>query len=368
MDPVKPDYGGAWIGAVVPALLARASSPPPWLPEPAATADGTVLLVLDGLGWSMLETFRGQLPELAGMAGGPITACAPTTTAAGLTSIVTGLTPAEHGMVGYRMRHEGQILNVLRWTVPGGRSGAPDPADVQHQPAFQGAAVPVVTRAEFRDTGFTHAHLRGAQLVGWHTTSSLVEHVRRLVARGRELVYAYYDGIDKIAHAYGLTNGFLEQELRSADRLVGRLLDVLPGSHALLVVADHGQVHVGPGDLVEVDEVAALVQEQSGESRFRYLHARRGAAAELAAGCREQYGDRAWVFTREELLEEGWLGPEPSPEVGQRVGDVILAAQGPIGFLDPSHQQEARLVARHGSLTTDEMLVPLLAARGRAPA
>ena len=37
------------------------------------------------------------------MAGGPITTVAPTTTATALSSIATGLTPGEHGLIGYRM-------------------------------------------------------------------------------------------------------------------------------------------------------------------------------------------------------------------------------------------------------------------------
>jgi hypothetical protein len=54
--PIVPDYGGACIDGVVPALLHRAEgNHPPWLPSVAVNADQVVLLVLDGLGWEQLQ-------------------------------------------------------------------------------------------------------------------------------------------------------------------------------------------------------------------------------------------------------------------------------------------------------------------------
>ena len=49
--------------------------------------------------------------------------------------------------------------------------------------------------------------------------------------------------------------------------------------------------------------------------------------------------------------------------VGQ---DVILAARGPLGYVDPQNPGESNLLSGHGSLTGAEMLVPFVAGRGRA--
>jgi hypothetical protein len=48
------------------------------------------------------------------------------------------------------------------------------------------------------------------------------------------------------------------------------------------------------------------------------------------------------------------------------VGDVVLAAKGPVGFVDPTFPREAGLRSAHGSVTRAEMEVPLVAGRGRA--
>ncbi len=63
-------------------------------------------------------------------------------------------------------------------------------------------------------------------------------------AAGERFVYAYYGGVDKTAHERGFGE-FYDAELRSADRLVGDVLDALPPGAVLLVTADHGQVEVG---------------------------------------------------------------------------------------------------------------------------
>ncbi|MEA2902207.1 MAG: hypothetical protein QOH36_2094 [Actinomycetota bacterium] len=354
MEPVVPDYGGACIASVVPALFGDRRRP--WMPEPVLDAAQVVLLVVDGLGWQQLQACRRSAPTLGAMAGGPITSVAPTTTAAALTSITTGRPPAEHGIVGYRVHvGGGQVLNVLRWRTDTG--DAPEPHALQRLPVFDGTAPPVVSRGEFAQTGFTEAHLGGTRLHGWRTPSALVVEVRRLVQAGEPFVYAYYDGIDKIAHQHGLGEHY-EAELAFVDRLVADLRAVLPPGAVLLVTSDHGQVDVGDNVVPVAPEVEADVAFVSGESRFRWLHAQPGTAARLADNAKAAHSDVAWVRTRDEVAAEGWLGSRLPVE---RLGDVVLAPFEATGFLDPADPGELRLRSRHGSLTPDEMWVPLLA-------
>ena len=360
---VRPDYTGASVSGLVPALLG--SEPPPWLPGCVAGARAVVLLVLDGFGWRAIDAARARLPVLDSLEGGPITTVVPSTTAAALTSIASGMAPARHGMVGYRMLVGGQVLDTLRWKVPDGRP--PDPATVTKVgSAFCGRNVPIVVRAEFQRSGFSESHMRGVRFVGWRTTATLVTHVDRLVAAGETFVYAYYDGVDKVAHEYGITDGFFAAETAATDRMVGDLLDVLPGDAVVVVTADHGQVQFERW--VTMEPVAALVRAYAGDARLRYLHASPGTEGDLLKAATDAFGDDAWVFGRDQLVDERWLGPEPpSGDVLTRIGDVILIARGDVAFADPTHPHETRLRAGHGSLSPDEMLVPLLAGRGRRP-
>ena len=360
--PTRPAYGGACVDNLIPALVGRTDAA--WLPEPARNARAVVVFVLDGLGWELLQEHRDELPELAALTGGPITTVAPSTTATALTSITTGLAPSVHGILGYRMRVDGRVLNVLRWTVDDGRP--PDPTVVQRHPPFLGRTVPVVTRKEFRTSGFSAAHLRDVPFAGWSTPMMIVEQCRDLVTTGgHRLVYAYYPGVDTVAHEYGLTGPYLAAELRFADELVGRLRDALPADAAVLVTADHGEVQVGDRwhDLTPLGD---LVRSASGEGRFRWLTAPKGAGPALAEAATDAFGALAWVMTREQLVDEGWLGPRPMPPVNlRRLGDVVLLPHAPVGFIDPATPKERLLIGAHGSLTAAEMLVPAVAGAGR---
>ena len=101
----------------------------------------------------------------------------------------------------------------------------------------------------------------------------------------------------------------------------------------------------------------------SGEGRFRWLHALPGREAELEGAARRHHGDRAWVRTRDQVVDEGWFGPKVSDAAASRFGDVVLAAIDPVAFEDPADTGPYRLQSRHGSLTSAEMRIPLLAGR-----
>jgi len=361
VDPVLPAFDGSSVAAVVPALFGRIDNH--WLPEPARSARAVVLLVLDGLGWNASQDHTSVMPRLAQLDGGAITTVVPSTTATALTSIATGLPPARHGIVGYRMLVDGDVLNVLRWTVPG-RARPPDPFDVQRHPPFLDREITVVTRTEFRDTGFTQAHLRGTRLAGWHTVAGLIEQCVRAVDVGQRFVYAYYPGVDTIAHEYGLFDGAFTRELGFVDRFVGELIDALPADAAVLVTSDHGQVHLEAESWIEIPDLTALSSAVAGDGRFRYLYAPPERCKELLGRAREQFSDRAWVWSRAEMLDMGMFGAGATGSVPGRIGNVVLASREAVAFIDPALPNEQTLRSGHGSLTPDEMYVPLLAARG----
>jgi len=363
---VMPDYDGACLSSLVPGLLGAPGQRPSWLPGELPDARQVVLLVLDGLGWSQLEQ-RGDLaPTMMGMARRAICSVAPTTTATVLCSITLGMAPAYHGIIGYKFVVPGpsgpEVLNVLRWRTDSGdaRSLVP-PRVAQPQVAFGGRPVPVVSRTELAGSGFSEAHQWGAREVPWPAPSSICPLVRRLLLEGESFVYAYYDGIDKVAHAAGLGELY-DAELQFVDQLVAGLISVLPPGACLAVTADHGQVEVGKGAQAVRPEVASRALMFSGEGRFRWLHAPRGESAALLEAARRHYGEEAWVATRDEVVAAGTFGGPLRPDHLARLGDVALVPLGPQAYLDPGDSGEAKLVSRHGGLSADEVWVPLLAA------
>lgn len=364
--PVIPDYSGANLTGIIPGcLLGTSGRRPNWFPQPLQDAERIVLLVIDGLGYEQLQRHAHIAPNLMSLVGGSITTIAPSTTASALTSLVTGASPAEHGIVGYRMDMGDSIMNSLRWwsDTRDLRKVHP-PASVQPIPPFVGMTIPVVSRAELEGSAFTEAHLRGSRPCGWRAASSIVAQCASLISSGEKFVYAYYDGVDKIAHERGF-GAYYDAEIAATDWLVGSLLNTLPSGTTLAITADHGQVQVNDNVVHLSDDIKATLHHQSGEGRFRWLHAKRGQESELLQIATDSYSDIAWVASRDQVVEEAWLGPARggriADQVKRRLGDVALAPFTATTFDDPLDSGPFSLVCRHGSLTADEMFVPFLA-------
>jgi predicted AlkP superfamily pyrophosphatase or phosphodiesterase len=263
--------------------------------------------------------------------------------------------------MGYRIAVGTDVLNVLRWTTgPRDARQSIPPSDIQPHAAFDGQRPPVVTRAEFASSGFTLAHLADVRFTGYRTLGTLTAELVRLTSAGEPFAYAYYEGLDKVSHEYGLGVQY-DEELRWIDHLVATLLEELPRGTALVLTADHGQVETGD-DVVELpSDVLMHVGMQSGEGRFRWLHARTGRGAALLEAAEGALSGSAWIRTREQAIADGWYGPKVTDAAADRLGDVLLAAKGTVAFFDPNDTGPYVLVGRHGSLTSAEMLVPLLA-------
>ena len=360
--PFLPDYEDRSIVNVLAALLRPTGRGPLGdLRERVLGARGVVLVLLDGLGELQLAERAQIAPWLAAHRLEPITSVAPSTTAAALTSISTGLAPGVHGLVGYRFALGADVLQSLRWTVDGKDATAQHPPELvqPRQPTLvlDGQPVPYVGRSDYAKSPFTRAHLRGCDYRGADDAPAMQAACAEAVAEHR-LVLAYHDHIDKLAHAEGLGTAY-DEALHEADELVAGLRRALPEDVLVVVSADHGQVDVGAASVSPSASTLALVEKMSGEGRFRWLHAQPGAAAELRHRVAGELSESCWVRSRREVCDEGWLGEVDDRNL-ERLGDVAVIPFTEVFVPDPTEPREAGMKGRHGSLTAAEMLVPLI--------
>ena len=338
-------------------------------PTPVPDARAVVLLVLDGLAGRRRKLHAGTAAEaLRDGPGGPITTVVPSTTPAALTSITTGLPPAEHGVIGFRIRVDGDVLNVLRWQQDERQA----PARPVRGPAPRRRSAGARSRSSRSPSsalsGFTGVHLRDADFVGWRTTASSSSTCAPLVAGASRFVYAYYPGIDEVAHAFGLHDGFYTAELAAADRLVGEVLDVLPDDAAL---ARDRRPRPGAPRPRWLDPARRRSTHWStsyaGDGRFRYLHAREGAAAELLAAAEDTLGERRVGVHARPAARRGLARPRPAgpPRAPRRRRRARRPRRRRLHR--PAMPRETGLGSAHGSLTAAEMLVPLPRRREGAP-
>lgn len=368
-DFLEPAYGDRSLGDVVPAVAAALGVPLGPSPTGLVLPDAAsyVVFLVDGLGARLLERFAHAAPYLSDLLSrqAPGTSGVPSTTATSLTSLGTGLTPGAHGLVGFTSRVPGtsKLLNALFWDKD------IDPREWQpHPTAFArlgaaGVPVTVVNKREFNGSGLTVAAHRGAEYVG---ADKVGERIAAAVASSSvrpSLTYLYDGDLDWTGHRHGVASSAWLQQLSMVDAEAEQLREALPAHTRLVVVADHGMVDSPAEHRLDVDDHPELrdgLALLGGEARFRHLYAQGGAVDDLVATWTEVLGDRADVLTRETAIRRGWFGAVES-SVLPRLGDVVVAARGDFGiFSTVDFSYEKSLVGLHGSLTPDEMLIPIL--------
>jgi hypothetical protein len=366
-EPVSPQYGGGALADVLPSVAGALSVPGESNVLDLPPAARYAVLLFDGLGWNLLQRYAEAAPYLSSLAGRSLTAGVPSTTAVSLTSLGTGLPPGAHGIVGYTsiVPETGALLNALQWDAP------VDPRRWQpHGTVFDrvmaaGVATRNVSKVRFEKSGLTAAAFRGTSHRGADTVEDRLDATRFASREGRSsLVYVYDSQLDYIGHQQGCDSWQWQKELAAADTFAQQVRSALPRDAVLLVVADHGMIDVAPEHRVDLDAEPTLTDGVSligGESRFRHLYCVPGAEADVLAAYRHRVGDKALVLSRAEAIARGWFGATVEERVSPRLGDVIVAALGPVALVaSRRHAQEAGLIGLHGSLTADEMEIPLL--------
>ena len=364
-----PAYGDRSLADVVPsvarALGVELDGHPAGLELPPAPS--YVLFLVDGMGAELLARHAHVAPYLTSLVaeGSTGTAGVPSTTATSLTSLGTGLVPGAHGLVGFTARIPGtdRLLNHLWWD-----KGVDPEAWQPHPTAFgrlarAGVHVTSVNKRDFAGSGLTVASQRGATYVGADRVGERIAATVSSSAHEPSLTYVYDSDLDWTGHKFGVASTQWLQQLAMVDAEAEQLREALPGATRLLVVADHGMVDSPREARVDVDEVDGMrdgVALLGGEARFRHVYCSAGAVQDVVDTWREVLGDRATVVTREDAIGRGWFGAV-QPGVLPRLGDVMVACHDDVAVVSTrDFSYEDTLVGMHGSLTSAEMLIPVL--------
>ena len=364
-DPASPRYDTGHLGAVLPGVAAALGRPTGQPAVDLPSTDRVCVVLIDGLGSHLLAENASDAPFLASLSGTSLLAGCPSTTATSLGSFGTGMSPGQHGLVGYLVMDpdRGTLMNELRWDPE------VDPLRWQPHPTvfdhLVAAGVPctAIGNPEFDGSGLTVAALRGPRFVGLDALSDRIDAAVASLAQPG-VAYLYWGAVDTAGHLHGTHSRNWLRALREIDEAMKRLARLLPTGTLLLVTADHGMIDASFDvrvDLAQRRDLQPGIEVLAGEARFAQAYCSQGRGPEVAARLAEAFGDQAWVRTRDEAVAAGWFGPVDN-RVLPRIGDVVVAATDQFTFVDSrtTPDTELRLIGHHGSLTAEEQLVPLL--------
>jgi len=370
--PTAPDATANLADVFPSCLVALGAADDAWLRTTGLEARITlrparsaIVVLVDGLGAGALAARAGHARWLA--AGKrKLRSGFPTTTAAALSTLTTGRSPGEHGVVGYSGWNQatGAVMNLL--------SGWDDevPADwflartLFSEAPELGVDPVVVGPARYRSSGMTANVLGGARYVPADSIPQRVDAALAETMSGRSLVYLYVPELDSIGHKNGWQSDrwtaaleLLDGELARLDRAASSDVGiVVTADHGVLDVPDHANIAIDPLLLTDVVGVA-------GDPRCRQLTVAPGTDVRSLVGAfRARYGKKAYVASRDEAIAAGWFGAV-SDAVVERIGDVIVVARGSWAFNDDRSLRDGevpkRMIGQHGAMTDEETMVPL---------
>ncbi|MBI5728332.1 MAG: alkaline phosphatase family protein, partial [Candidatus Magasanikbacteria bacterium] len=398
---VMPDYDGACLSAIPQLILSifGHASPPRGLEKftTAITADHkkVVFFLIDGLGYAQLERWLPECPFFTRLQEKnslhQITTVFPSTTAAAVSTIHTGLTPQEHGLFEWRIYFP--AIDDVAMTLPFTRRKS-DGDDslaregVSNQNLLQAKTIYetllekqipafVFKPKTFADSAYSQRAHRGATTVTYINMSDMLANLvkKMTTIAGPAYYLVYWSGLDTIAHAYGPHTPQYRAELRTISHLLQHeWLDLLPAAAAretlFLLTADHGQLGVELNKTIYISNypeiMTLLARRKNGEillpwgsPRDMFMRAAPGKKPTLLAMLKSILSDQAEILDTAEMMRHGLFGRgETHPEWAERLGDVaILANDNHVIWYESDRTEPVWKPGQHGGLSAAEMLI-----------
>jgi predicted AlkP superfamily pyrophosphatase or phosphodiesterase len=398
-DAVLPQYGSASFAELpqtVRYLLTGQGGPGLALPaELDRRWQKVVLCFIDAFGWRFCQSRLDDYPFLRrfGEQGlvKKITSQFPSTTAAHVTCIHTGLTPGQSGVFEWQYYEPlvDRIIMPLLFSPVGTRlrNALEDVEPEEILPI--GTIYRELEEAGVRSYAFQPAlHLispyarltyDGAEVVPYRTLSEGLVSLKECLRAESEPSYFffYFDGIDQVGHTQGPGSAHIDAEIDAFLTVADRVLGAGDGDDTLLmVVADHGMMEVDPKTTIYLNlhpdfaGVERFLRRNNndellvpaGSCRDMFLYINEGRLEEAQAFFEMRLQGRVDVVRADELVRRGLFGPTPTSEAfDSHVGDlVLLPKRGESVWWYERGKFEQEHFGAHGGLSAQEMEVPFL--------
>lgn len=361
---------GASLADVVPSCLSALGWIPPRSNLPLAETDCLVLIIVDGLGLGNLERGRGHARFLQSSlsVNESISSVFPSTTSSALTTLVTGVQPNLHGILGY------QVWNPARNEFANQLSGFDPVALGESWLAYGsliaacaeiGKPVSIVGHPRFRDSHLTQMLYGKSKYRSGSTVAERFELVsKELDQESRGLFLVYISELDELAHKHGVDSHQWYAGLEELDGTIKTFVRSNGFRSSIILTADHGVMDVSSENHLEFGLQGELdcVIGVGGEPRVLQLKFAPDSEFDVI---KQQwikvFGEDIEFLAGQTVLDEFYLSEKSTPEcVQDRLADAyVFAAQGKALYdgREPLAKNR-KMVGQHGGITRTEMEIP----------
>ncbi|MDP4090225.1 MAG: alkaline phosphatase family protein [Bacillota bacterium] len=332
-----------------------------------------VLMVFDGMGTDML---RKNLPEdsfLRRHMAEEIKSVYPCTTTAAMTSYYTGLSPKEHGWLGWSLyfKEYGRIidtfLNTDSFTKESiGRKSAAEvlmPYERIYEKIYRATDGEVdiytINPSGIRFLEDVNTNIR-VESVG-----EICEEIKALCSNSNEkFIMSYWPEPDSTMHEYGTCTPETTRAIETINQLVEAMCEELKNT-LVIISADHGQVDIHEevylNDIPEIEE--CLVMPSSVEPRAVSFFVKYEMRDVFESRFQERFGEDFILYKKEEVIEKGLFGyGKMHKKVSDFLGDYLACAVGQriLRYRTINSTDKFLFKGHHAGLRPEEMLVPLI--------
>lgn len=338
--------------------------------------DKIVHIVIDGLGYDYLAEY-GQDSFLFRHLTGKMTSVFPTTTAAALTSITSGLAPGEHGITGWYMNLEGRKMANPAVILPFlernteislynhgflAENVFPHQRLPQNQPGCR-ALLPV----EYKNSTYNNFMLAGANTHYYSNFTDFFARLKTLVTDTQKgFVHCYLPHFDDLFHHEGEKSSNLLALFKNIDGKIADLAAAKNSRTLLVINSDHGLLDIEAENCLNLSNFpkisAALSFPLCGEARMCYCFVKPEFQADFKNIVNYELGEICEVLSRQEALDLNLFGLwQNHPHLAERTGDFLLMLKEGWQLHDFLSKEKIKFHrASHGGLSSKELYIPLI--------
>jgi len=340
-----------------------------------------ILLLLDGLGLTTLENLLPEDSFLRRNHIHTVTSVYPSTTTAATTAYYTGLSPNEHGWLGWSLYFKecAQQLDIFQGINPYTKQRySPDSPAYTYMP-FESIFAKirrltddaVHTASIFPFPSGCDEGANSRQLSGGKSFAAMLNMVEKQAHADDcdQFILSYWTNPDSEAHGSGplsdKSRALVKQMAQEVEAFCRRMQGT---DSAIIVTADHGLLgDMKPVFINRIPEIMeCLIMPPTIETRAATFFVKPHRRAQFEKAFNDRFGKTFILYTREQVLDMQLFGRgETHPKVDDFLGDYLACAVGNeyIEYAVLGQPEHVRFVGAHAGLTEDEMLVPVIALR-----